>query len=108
MTSAKIFCPSVSNGARFMTEPCQRSKCQWWRNGCRAQETERKRYAVVPPQPPAPPCPKAAACRWALDAAKKGLLCLPRSLGMLCEHAGGEWNTFDMADPSEWDSGSKP
>jgi hypothetical protein len=98
-----MFCPSVSDGAAtFTTSKCERSACIWWKNGCSAQKTERKRYAVVPPQPVAPPCPKAAHCRWHNDAAKLGLPCLPRSLGMLCEHAGGEWNTFDMADPKDW------
>lgn len=97
-----IQCPSVCEGATFTREPCRMSACSWWKDGCTAQETERKRYAVVPPQPPAPPCPIAAQCRWHLDAAKNGLLCLPRSVGTLCEHVGGEWNTFDMADPSEW------
>lgn len=99
----KVFCPSVSNGAsEFTTEPCQRSACRWWKNGCTAQELERKRYAKVPAQSPAPPCPKADGCRWHLDALKRGKLCLPRQLGMLCEHAGGEWNTFDMAEPEDW------
>lgn len=102
-TRLKVFCPSVADGTTFTTEPCQREACIWWKNGgCSAQKTERKRYAIVPPQPTAPPCPKAKACRWHLDAQKLGKPCLPRSLGMLCEHAGGEWNTFDMADPKDW------
>jgi hypothetical protein len=97
------FCPSVSDGAaRFTRAVCEEKACLWWQRGCSAQEIERKRYSIVPPQSLAPPCPKAAACRWHSDAAKLGLPCLPRQLGMLCEHVGGEWNTFDMAEPEEW------
>jgi hypothetical protein len=39
---------------------------------------------------------------WNLTAVARGDVgCVVRRLGMLCEHQGGEWNTFQMAEPDD-------
>jgi hypothetical protein len=51
------------------------------------------------------PCALAERCRWHVDAVSRGLdHCVVRRLGEICEHQGGQWNTFDMAPPEEWDA----
>lgn len=50
-----------------------------------------------------PPCPLADSCRWNIDAIAAGKpACGVRMLGLICEHQGGEWNTFEMAPFEEW------
>jgi hypothetical protein len=96
-------CPSVERGvAEFYHEPCMTDACTWWKGHCTARlevlDTYKEHFEAL-----APPCRLAPACRWHVEALAAGEPgCPPRRLGMLCEHQGGEWNTFEMAPPEEW------
>lgn len=49
-----------------------------------------------------PPCALEKTCTWNVDAIERGEPgCVVRRLGLLCEHQGGEWNTWDMMDASD-------
>jgi len=49
-----------------------------------------------------PACPIADRCAWDVGARDRGEPgCTVRRLGMLCEHQGGEWSTWMMADPDD-------
>lgn len=84
---------------RLVSEPCTRAACTWWKDGdCTAQRTVVEEYGrFMDVDPVAAQCPKAEACTWHRHGP-----CAVRRLGMLCEHVGGEWNTFQMAPASEW------
>lgn len=97
-----ILCPSVVLNSEFTTEPCSGSKCSWWKRSCIAQATVLKEYGKHETVPPVVPCPVQFQCRWYLDAQKVGQTCSVQRLGMICEHQGGEWNTFEMACSDEW------
>jgi hypothetical protein len=101
-----IVCPSVGTLTEFFTEPCKRGACFGWVDGgCGEAAHLRDVYQKhLDKDPLPPPCPIKDTCRWHLDAVARGEnACPPRRLGMLCEHQGGEWNTFQMAEPEEWD-----
>jgi hypothetical protein len=98
-------CPSVGDHLRFYSEPCTRGACSNWREGqCTAVTETEEAYSVVMDQYPDPgECPMASQCRWHVQAVENGQTkCLVRRLGELCEHQGGEWNTFAMAPAEEW------
>ena len=103
-----IQCPSVSESFELAHEPCSGAACSWWENGCSARRTVESEY-LQHETTLAPECPLAPRCRWHLDALAGGQVgCVVRRLGMLCEHQGGEWNTFEMAPASEWNKGTEP
>lgn len=100
-------CPSVSTGASVFTfERCTGSKCFGWRNGRCGERVDHFYDAsklLAKPVKVLPACALAETCRWNVDAKKEGKPgCEVRLLGMVCEHQGGEWNTFDMAPFEEW------
>jgi len=80
--------------------------CTYWKkSACSARLEIREDAArlLAVPVPEIPRCPIAATCRWDVEAKRDGhRACEVRLLGMLCEHQGGEWNTFDMAPFDEW------
>jgi hypothetical protein len=89
--SAPIQCPSVSDGATFFHEPCTSGACHWWGGRCTARDTVplgrlKKKLS----------CPLATKCRWGLEAPDG--LCPPMTYGTLCEHQGGDFNTFDFEE----------
>jgi hypothetical protein len=94
-----LVCPSVGSVAEMISEPCTRAACDWWKNGrCSAHTSVVEEYAhYLDKIPLAPACPKASACTW-----HRSGPCAVRRLGMLCEHEGGEWNTWQMAPAAEW------
>ncbi len=110
----KLLCPSIDDpskpvGKTFTSEPCEGRTCFWWvpRVGCSANLQIRDSYAKHLDKVPLPDCPKATsgACRWHSEAMKRGEPACPvRRLGSVCEHAGGDWATWDMASPEEWPS----
>jgi hypothetical protein len=106
----KTLCPSVQKVMELTTEPCTMGACTWWKgNRCTARKETFEDAAKLLAKPVIviPPCPIASDCRWNQDAVKEGKrACEVRLLGMLCEHQGGEWNTFDMAPFDEWDDES--
>lgn len=98
-----IQCPSVGSVSTFTHEDCTGPNCTWWENGCSARTLTEGQYAkhmvLLGPE-----CPLASRCRWHVEAVVEGKpACAIRRLGMLCEHQGGVWNTFEMADPDEWE-----
>jgi hypothetical protein len=102
--SFTILCPSIENEVgHFGTEPCNSTACSWWKKGCTAEGTVLKIYGAHIQPLPASPCPIQSQCRWFLEATRRGhISCGVQQLGMICEHQGGEWNTFEMAPPDEW------
>lgn len=95
-------CPSVGDESLFEHTDCSGKACSWWKNGCSARVETEEAY-LVHETVLAPECPLALRCRWHTDAVAEGKTgCVVRRLGMLCEHQGGEWNTFQMAPPDEW------
>lgn len=105
----KVLCPSVTGpGCTLATRVCVLTACSWWKNNeCHAGPDTAQLYAKFLDREPLPPlsaCAIAFQCRWHLDALKRGeIACPPRRLGMLCEHQGGEWNTFEIAPPEDWE-----
>lgn len=83
------------------------SPCVYWKkNRCTARLEIREDAAKLLAKPVTliPRCPIADTCRWNIEAKRDGhMACEVRLLGMLCEHQGGEWNTFDMAPFDEWE-----
>lgn len=115
--SLRVQCPSVSHPAGFddkglrhqgfSHEACGFGTCHWYDKQaliCGARTAVQDNYREHLDKDPVPPdCPLASQCHWHLDAIAVGeQACPPRRLGLLCEHQGGEWNTFDMADPEDW------
>lgn len=100
-------CPSVSRGAAdFTHEPCSMAPCTYWKGHCTARLEIREDAAklLAKPVKKIPPCAIADVCRWNVEAKRDGhMACEIRLLGMVCEHQGGEWNTFEMAPFDEWD-----
>lgn len=90
--------------AVFRHEDCTGSRCAWWENNkCGARTLTEAQFAEHMKEEP-PACELAPKCRWNVEALAEGrVACAVRLMGMLCEHQGGEWNTFAMADPEEWD-----
>jgi hypothetical protein len=104
-----IQCPSVDDPnrrfeERFGHEPCLGSKCALWSGRCEAaDETEASYGAILGRFGMAPECPLANRCRWHIQAVRDGKPgCAVRRLGELCQHQGGDWNTFEMAPAEEW------
>jgi hypothetical protein len=103
-----LLCPSVEDFSRrqpFTTAPCEESRCTFWACGCTAGLEIAELYAVHLDKHPLPDCHKARpnVCRWHSDAMnRKDPGCPVRRLGMVCAHAGGEWETFQMVPPEEW------
>ncbi len=99
-------CPSVSTGAAVFThEPCTAAKCSGWKNGQCQERIDSFAGAAhqLTQRAAIPLCPLAGVCRWNQDALREGLpACEVRQLGMVCEHQGGEWNTFLMAPWEDW------
>lgn len=106
-----VICPSNlggDDGFTLYTTPCEGRSCIWWGRqstgqiGCTAGEREAKPYKqwfTTIRDANLPACPAAKHCRWNTDAVNRGEPgCAPRRLGLICEHQGGVWNTFDMAD----------
>jgi hypothetical protein len=99
-----IQCPSVDQAMTFKHEPCTREACTFWKGHCTAATDTEEAYAAVLDRDPDPgDCPLAPSCRWHVQAVQHGQTkCVVRRLGMICEHQGGDWNTFEMAEPEEW------
>lgn len=99
-----IQCPSVGAASTQLEhEDCSGSECPWWEGGCTARTQTEADY-LIHETTLAQECPLATRCRWHIEAMREGHVgCVVRRLGMLCEHQGGEWNTFQMADPDEWE-----
>lgn len=86
-------------------EPCTHKACVFWKQDrCSAAIDTEEAYAAVLDRDPDPgDCSLAPSCRWHVQAVNNGQTkCVVRRLGMLCEHQGGDWNTFGMASPEEW------
>lgn len=111
MKRLRVLCPSVQDPSRpnsyFTTAPCEGRTCSFWKKGgCSAGAEIRDSYERHLDKEVLPDCPKAdaAVCRWHADAVERGEPACPvRRLGMVCEHAGGEWVTWDMVGPDDWD-----
>ena len=105
---AAIQCPSSEVkvekvGYVFIHEDCSGSKCGWWSNGCDARRITEQDFMRFE-EALAPECPLASKCRWHVEAVAEGKKgCPVRRLGMLCGHQGGDWNTFEMMSPEEWE-----
>lgn len=107
-----IVCPSVDDPAkdleeRFTYEACGHKKCVFWKGRCEAEIELAEEYAEHTSRRQQkglemPVCDLAPRCRWHVQSLKEGRAgCVPRQLGMLCQHQGGEWMTFDMAPADE-------
>jgi len=110
-----LICPSNSRGvADFHTKPCNGKACSWWKKGenlCGAIATLDDYARWEKPETPLPHCPITASCTWDVQEIAQGRRgCVPRRLGLVCEHQAGEpgvdldtaiWNTFEMADPDD-------
>lgn len=88
----------------FHTTPCTGKKCTWFEKGACSAGTklsdEYRRW--FKPDSEIPPCPIAERCTWNVEAvARNEPACGVRRLGMICEHQGGEWNTWQMAEASD-------
>ncbi len=88
----KVQCPSVGGVSAFQHEPCTTRACTWWNGRCTAVDTipvgrlrRRKR------------CGLASVCRWAMQSTDG--ICPPMTLGEVCEHQGGTFNTFLLEVP---------
>jgi hypothetical protein len=113
-----LLCASNSDGvSSFYIEPCAGRACHEYdrkREACRAgTETAEifSRWFTKERDAALPTCPAAEQCAWNVAALKIGTPgCVPRRLGMICEHQGGEWNTFEMADPDDpcWGDAAEP
>ena len=99
-----IQCPSVGAVSSFTHSDCNGSRCEWWEHGkCGARILTERQFAEKMKALP-PPCGLASSCRWDIEALAEGrAACAVRLMGMICEHQGGEWNTFNMADPMDWE-----
>jgi hypothetical protein len=99
-----IQCPSVGSATDELEHvDCSGNACTWWKNGGCSARVETEEVFLVKETKLAAECPLASRCRWHIDAVAEGKVgCVIRRLGMLCEHQGGEWNTFQMAPPEEW------
>lgn len=103
---SEIFCPSSQKPGSFelVKEPCTNVQCVWWKTGCSASLEVQEQYSQFLDRDPMPNCPDQEDCRWHQDAVKRGDPgCTVRRLGMVCEHAGGEWNTFEIGLPEDWE-----
>jgi hypothetical protein len=92
------------NPIGFHTTPCEGKSCYWHQDGaCSAGAAVTRDYGKwVKPETVLPSCPLADRCAWNVEAVKRGEpACGVRRLGMICEHQGGDWNTFQMADPND-------
>lgn len=93
--SLPVLCPSVGDLVHMETRPCTAQACDWWKDGCTAQDSVRVAFAEYAVKQSVatkvPVCPLEKTCRWALDA---GGACAPKSFGTLCQHQGGEYNTW--------------
>ena len=108
----KLICPSnEDDNHKLVTSGCSRGACAFWGvagpgiEGCTAGLDLRDAFQQwLRPDRDAkmPECPLAGSCTWNVNAVARGEPgCVPRRLGLICEHQGGEWNTFQMADPDE-------
>lgn len=85
-------CPSVQvPGVGLVHEKCEGGSCTWWEKKCTAVDTiplgnltKKLRYKLAPQ------------CRWARQS--KDGVCPPMTHGTLCEHQGGDFNTFDFEE----------
>jgi hypothetical protein len=88
----KVECPSVQvPDVGFIHEPCTRARCTWWNERCTAKDTVpigRLRRRIK--------CALASRCRWALESSRG--ICPPMTHGTVCEHQGGDFNTFDFEE----------
>lgn len=98
----------------FHTEPCTGKSCHWFQDGsCSAgtQLTDDYRRWFKPDDQ-IPACPIADRCMWNVEALARGEpACGVRRLGLICEHQGGEWNTWEMmpaSDVEAWGPRSEP
>lgn len=89
-------CPSVGTASVMYHEPCNGPECMWWKGGgCSAQATVVPLLKISRQKPKT--CDIALSCRWHMDAVRSGeSACVVRRSGDLCQHQGGEYNTFDL------------
>lgn len=115
----KLVCPSNEDlDYTFFSEGCKQGVCTFWGDtgsgvkGCTAGIDLRDGFGRwLSPERDAkmPSCPLEGTCTWNVNAVARGEPgCVPRRLGMVCEHQGGEWNTFQMADPDDECWGKDP
>jgi hypothetical protein len=107
----KLVCASNDDHEHgFHTAPCSGKACGWWSkvtNRCTAGEELSSeelygRWFTAERDAKMPPCPIADRCTWNVDAIKRGEPgCGVRRLGLVCEHQGGEWRTWDMAEADD-------
>lgn len=103
-----LFCPSNDDPGRekrFHVRACEgASCCLYGETGCTAGADTTETFKVAFISGDLPACPLEERCAWNVEARARGEAgCAPRSIGMICEHQGGEWNTFEMVPPEEWD-----
>jgi hypothetical protein len=102
-----LLCASNSDGVNsFYTEPCSRGRCYAYENGACTAGTETaevfEKWFTPTRDANLPSCPISKSCMWDITAVTRGEVgCVVRRLGMLCEHQGGEWNTWQMAEPDD-------
>jgi hypothetical protein len=103
-----LVCASNGDYSTFYTEPCQRAACHYWskeQRACTAGQGTAEVFSrwFTPARDVAlPACPIEPTCAWNVAAVQAGDPgCVVRRLGMLCEHQGGDWNTFDVAEPDD-------
>ena len=101
MKRLPIMCPSNlgSWDDGLYAEPCTTRTCMWWDGSCSAARQVEADLAPKRDRRRPPACALADRCRWHLDAVRRGLsTCVPRRLGLLCQHQGGTWNTFEFQE----------
>jgi len=103
-----VLCASIlaSFEQGLQTGPCEGKTCVFWQSAsgeCGAGTGMADDYRRwFKPDSEIPSCPIADRCRWNIGAVNRGEpACGVRRLGMLCEHQGGDWNTFEMASPDD-------
>lgn len=87
----RVQCPSVESSGVLTHEPCTRDACTWWKKRCTAVDTvplglKSKRLE----------CSLSKSCRWSKQSTNG--ICPPMTHGTLCEHQGGDFNTFDFEE----------
>jgi hypothetical protein len=89
----KIQCPSVGGVTQLTHEPCTQCHAWWGKlaKRCTAPET-----IPVGNLTKKIHCPLARVCRWAIQSPDG--VCVPMTYGTLCEHQGGDFNTFDFEE----------
>jgi hypothetical protein len=108
-----LLCPSnhdphLPYGQQFHHEKCTRKACFYWKNNqCSAGNElmdwhEEEGNFANRTNKKLPNCPISSVCTWNVSAVARGEPgCVVRRLGLLCEHQGGDWATWEVALPDD-------